>query len=501
MSHALVTTAAYLLLVDLETHHVTPIEGGREEYYGVSWFPGGRDLVLSHSGLNNSDLIDLASYAQSERGWISSASGNTLPFLSAPHQILCTHDHKVICTNTGRNAVTVVDLERPKHYQEQRISSARWDRLGLDQITGDHLNSVFLQDNRLYVLAHGHQGGSRLATLSYPDLDLITIEILENRTGLHNIWITSEGQRISCNSNVGTLIDLDSVGPIWESGAEIFTRGLAATVDYVVIGESRRTGRDLRRSSLGGLWIIDRKSWTTMDYICLGPYGAVHEVRIVDESDEAHHGWIFEGFKALLSRDMRQEVALDRLQASRRVALTARLWSEYDFIYGAPQILEDGSKRASANGLCLALRKQSHPRPMEQLVTFSIDFVFTESPAHLSVVVGYHGAGNDKNMVALLIQPTGDESSLSLWRHDGSGWDWDRGFTGRSGLPLRGTLSVKAQKSRLCIGFSSGMQIEVDQTTLRTDNCASFEFRVGDAGSGVPGRWGQGRAQPGAANP
>lgn len=470
MSHALVTTATYLLLVNLETRRVTPIEAGREEYYGISWFPDGRDLVLSHSGVNNSDLIDIASYAQSERGWISSGGVNTLPFLSTPHQILCAHDNKVICTNTGRNALTVIDLQRSRHYQEQRISSARWDRLGLDQIIGDHLNSVFLQDDRLYVLAHGHQGGSKLATLSYPDLDLITVEALENRTGLHNIWITSDGQRISCNSNVGSLIDLDSARPIWESGAEIFTRGLAATADYLVIGESLRTGRDLRRSSLCGLWIVDRESWTTMDYICLGPYGAVNEVRIVDEPDEAHHGRIFNGFEALLARDMRKDVEVDRLETSRRVSLTASVWSEYDFVYGAPQILEDGSKRATADGLCLALKKQSHPRTTEPLVTFSIDFEFTESPAHLSVVVGYQGAGDDTNMVALLIQPTGDESSLSLWRHDGSGWDLDRGFI-RSGLPLRGTLTVEAQQSRLCMGISSGMKIEVNQTTLGTKHC------------------------------
>ncbi len=470
MSHALVTTAAYLLLVDLETHHVTPIEGGREEYYGVSWFPGGRDLVLSHSGVNNSDLIDLASYAQSERGWISSASGNSLPFLSQPHQILCTHDHKVICTNTGRNAVTVIDLERPGHYQEQRISSARWDRLGLDEPTGDHLNSVFLRDDQLFVLAHGHHGGSKLATLSYPDLSPIAIERLENKTGLHNIWITSEGQRISCNSNVGSLIDLDSGVPLWESGGEIYTRGLAATPDYVVIGESRRTGRDLRRSSLGGLWIIDRKSWITEDYICLGPYGAVNEVRIVDEHDEAHHGRMFEGLEALKTRDMRKDLESNRLQTSARTFEAARVWSQYELIYGAPQTIEDGRKKVPADGLCLALRRQNSAMSSDLVDTFSIDYALIDSPSHLSIVVEYDGAGDDRNMVALLIQPTGHESSLSLWRHDGSSWAWDRGFA-RSGLPLQGALTIEASRSRLGMIFSNGVSIEVEQSTLGTRRC------------------------------
>ncbi|WHX50955.1 hypothetical protein QNH46_10075 [Paenibacillus woosongensis] len=75
-----------------------------------------------------------------------------------------------------------------------------------------------------------------------------------------------QGQKISCDSNKGTLIDLDEKTPLWVSGAPIFTRGLAAHGNYVVVGESQQTGRDLRRSSMSGLWIVDRNQWKTIDH-------------------------------------------------------------------------------------------------------------------------------------------------------------------------------------------------------------------------------------------
>ncbi|CEG56226.1 protein of unknown function [Legionella fallonii LLAP-10] len=71
MQYALVATPKYLLCVDLITKKATPIEIGRGEYYGISWFPNQEQLILSHSALDNSTLIDVASYAQSEVGYIS----------------------------------------------------------------------------------------------------------------------------------------------------------------------------------------------------------------------------------------------------------------------------------------------------------------------------------------------------------------------------------------------------------------------------------------------
>ncbi len=419
MRHAVVTTTGWLLLVDLQTRQVQPLECERAEYYGISWFGDSSALVLSHSGVNNAELLDVTSYAQSERGWLSIAETESRKFLSQPHQLLCAPDGRVITTNTGRNVITVFDFETPNTFQESGISAARWDRLALDpdQTGGDHLNSVFLQHDRLYVLAHGHTKGSKLATLFYPSLDLIQIEALGAKTGLHNIWISHEGQRISCHSENGSLIDLDDSAPLWQSGRAMYTRGLAASANYVLIGESQKTGRDLRHRSLSGLWILDRSNWRAIDYLCLGPYGAVNEVRLLDVADEAHHGQLFCGVQSLLAKDLRTEIRQQRLLSAAATTLANTMWSEYEPVFGSPAILDNGQKKAAPHQLCLVVKKTA----VKTHCAFSYALEST-SGAHVSAILGYDGQGGDTNMVAILLQPEGHAAALSVWRHDGLEW-------------------------------------------------------------------------------
>src|SRR4029077_1505002 len=172
----------------------------RTEYYGISWQPGGKDLFLSHSGLDNESLIDITAYALSETGWISYSKGETGKFLSQPHQIICAPDGRVVCANTGRNCVTVIDPAKPGYFQEARISESRWDRVSPAQDTGDHLNSVFIKGDRLYVAAHRFNKGSCVAEFSYPELTLLNTHSAGNCRGLHNIWVTDEGKMIACHS-------------------------------------------------------------------------------------------------------------------------------------------------------------------------------------------------------------------------------------------------------------------------------------------------------------
>ena len=69
---ALVATPNFILLVDVANRTVTPLESGNGEYYGLSWFPGARDIVTSHSGLDHLQIVSLEDYAKSELGWIAS---------------------------------------------------------------------------------------------------------------------------------------------------------------------------------------------------------------------------------------------------------------------------------------------------------------------------------------------------------------------------------------------------------------------------------------------
>jgi len=465
MKYAIVSTSTYLLLVDLQSRQVQPLEHARPEYYGISWFANTQDLVTSHSGLNNEDLVDISSYAQSEKGWLSSGELSSRPILSAPHQIVCAPDGRVICTNTGRNTITVLDLKQQTIFQEAGLSDARWDRLALDNIPGDHLNSVFLRSDHLYVIAHGHSYGSKLVTFHYPSLELINIEPLGYRRGLHNIWVTADDQRISCDSENGRLIDLDCSIPLWESGVPIYTRGLAASEEYVLIGESQKASRNARYYTSTGLWILDRRTWTSIDYLCLGPYGPVHEVRLLDVPDDAHHGHLFNGIDLLIKKDARRQLSEQRLETASFAFDAKAAWSGYEALFGSPTALPDGAKRAALDQLCLAI-KQNQGEP-------KLAFAYTlehRSGAHVSAVLGYRGNGADRNMVALLLQSTGTSVTLCVWRHDGLEWVCLPDIKIRN-LPCSGTMQLATTEDRATLSINNEEIITLNTDTLGLERC------------------------------
>jgi len=433
--------------------------------------------------LDNADLIDVASYATSEKGWISEGGKMSKRILSQPHQILCAPDRRVICTNTGRNVITVLDLAHSNVFQEAGVTENRWDRLTVDNRIGDHLNSVFLRGNTLYVIAHSHYNGSKIATFSYPELSLMSVENLPGRTGLHNIWITPEGQRISCHSEIGGIIDLAAKQPLWEAGTAIYTRGLAANSEYVLVGESQRGERAHRASSLSALWIIDRRSWRALDYIALGPYGAVHEVRIVDGVDEAHHGAPFEGLARILETNLDSRMKKVRLSAASAAYAAKQLWADYDLVFGAPQTLEDGSKDASPESLCLAvLGTQSS----EVKLDFTYSFKANQF-GHVSAVIGYSGAGGDSNMSAFLLRPDGEMAFLSVWKNDGVQWI-DAPDIAIMNCPLEGRVECEASKDKV--------KLLIDKREIISMSADQLGVRRCDSGLGI--RWLGARVKPAA---
>ncbi|UKS24974.1 TIGR03032 family protein [Paenibacillus sp. HWE-109] len=456
MKYVLVTTTCYLLLVNLEDGQVIPLEGNRQEYYGISWFKGDDRLVLSHSGIQNSKLKDLATYAVSERGWISAGEEKSPFFLSAPHQILCTSDDKIVCTNTGRNVITTIELSKPGYYHECGLSSERWDRLSPDVFSGDHLNSVFIKDDKLYVIAHRFKKGSWLGVFSYPEMQLLNIENLGPRSGLHNIWITDQGQRISCDSERGSLIDLDESTPVWISGSPIYTRGLAAHGNYVVVGESQQTGRDLRHSSISGLWIIDRSTWKAIDHISLGPYGVVHEVRLLDVPDMAHHNIPFAGLGKLLEREsMLKDFSRKSLDVSKMIYENRSIWMNYEMIFGSPLFREDRFLHADLGQLSLIMKLHEDDH-------ISFDFSFLEledlNVRHISAVLDYKGEGDDRQMSLFLIQPCSEsESVLSIWKNEGDSWERLSQFE-YTGLPISGNMKVEENNDEMTI-YINGIKL------------------------------------------
>jgi len=448
--YAVVATVRALMLIELKSKQVTPLDWDKPEYYGISWRPEGNDLILSHSMLDNNALRDVSSYATSEVGILSEGPFTSAPFLSQPHQIALASDHRIICTNTGRNSILVFDPVKPNLMQEVRVSDARWDRLSPDEVPGDHLNSVFEKNGVLYAIAHRHGKGSALAIFSYPDLELISLQSVKNRSGLHNIWVTDEGQRISCHSETGAVIELNTDTILWDSGSPVYTRGLAASADFVLVGESERTRRASRRHSMSGLWLLDRQTWKALDYFCLGSYGAVHEVRLLNLHDDAHHGHTFAGLDALLKRDRRNDMTAQRLNAANRSRQSREKWKSFELIFGSPVLDEIGGQIANAENLCLIVQREHEQLKRELAFSYSLEN--QESDSHLAIVA-YRGNGGDSDMNALVIQRISDtEAEMCSWIHDRQTWTrYAENTVNR--IPLRGDLrfSFDAQGAKLWI--------------------------------------------------
>lgn len=461
--YAIVATVRALLLVELASKTVVPLEWDRPEYYGISWQPGGKDMILTHSLLDNNELVDVPSYATSEIGILSEGDYSSPPFLSQPHQLVYASDGRIICTNTGRNSISVFDRSKPNTMQEARISNSRWDRLSLDAATGDHLNSVFESNGVLYVIAHRHQKGSALATFSYPDLELVNVQPIKDRTGLHNIWVTGDGAKISCHSETGSLIELTENEVLWESGSPIYTRGLAATADFVLVGESERTRRASRRYSTSGLWLLDRKTWRALDYLWLGPYGVVHEVRLLSGKDEAHHGHAFAGLGKLLTRDRRIDFSTGRLDASARAQKSAAMWKHFKLIFGSPTPIDNGGQRSNPDDLSLVICNYSDQTDRSLSFVYSIESLAAES--HVSIAA-YRGKGGDSDMDVLLIQrKSNSEAELSHWIHDGRSWSRVGGES-TPGLPLSGEVFFE-------VG-SEGLKLSINGERISGDSLANF---------------------------
>lgn len=495
---ALVATPRFLLLVDLASRQVSVVESDRQEYYGITWRASGDQLILSHSDLDNESLGDLESYALSEVGWISEGTFRSSPFLSQPHQILCGPDGRIICTNTGRNSVVVIDAARPGHYQESQLHPNRWDRLDRATGTGLHLNSLFLENGKLSVLAHGFEQGSQLIDLSYPSLEPIDSRPIPGFSGMHNYCQTRRGERIACASSRGMLVDPLTLDVHWRSGASGYLRGLAVGEDLILVGESPQVGPNLRSSAVSGLWVIERDSWRAVDYLVLGPFGVVNEVRLLDRVDEAHHGHVFTGLDALRQQNAWREKTEARIFAARQLAEFVAD-GPFEVVLGGPQISSDGWW-SSPTDLCLLLSRAQRPTK----VSLRYDFHDQAEGGQCGVVVGClahdceaNSTLHDTDMDVVVATSGGtDGVTLAHWQHNGTDWRRQKVLAEVSGL--RGSLVVRREDDAIAVDAGSEPQ---EVARMSVDELQHADGRWGIRWQAVPIVPACGDGEPRAENP
>ncbi len=201
--------------------------------------------------------------------------------------------------------------------------------------------------------------------------------------------------------------------------------------------------------------VVDRKNWRSVDHVPLGYFGAVHDVRIIDVPDLAHHGVPLLGVDRLGSESLLARIRSHRLEANEGAYHSRALWGDFEMAMGDAATNGDGWRRARALGLAL-LPVGAYPRQ------WGFDFVLEQMPGgHVDVVMNYEGRGGDTKMEAFILQASRQGSVLSLWHHKGAGWSAAEPVIAR-GLPMSGRCVVTAESGRLTISIDDQLVVDRD---------------------------------------
>ncbi len=294
---------------DGDTERLRRVHASQPEYYGISWNEYG--VVLSHSLDDNLAAWGHEDFRTERRFGVCThyardGGRTTSPrSLLHPHQVECI-GKRVIAANTGRNAIALWDPESGS-FGDVNLVASRWDGL-LPGTISLHLNSVHVQDDLLYSIAHNGNLLSSVWVHRWPSMELHAVFSTTARWA-HNAWHSAElAGLLVCDSKGGNLLSVDYNQTVWSTSTPAtMTRGLAATEDHLIVGLSEFTPRAERNTSKGGFALIDRASLRTAAEYWFEGIGNVHEVRVVSEPDACHaapmsktavFGWIEAGVAA-----------------------------------------------------------------------------------------------------------------------------------------------------------------------------------------------------------
>ena len=293
----------------METMEVHQIEKrNSNSLYGLSWFPNTEQIVYADSVVDPMSLVSESAYRESGLGILRIGEETHDLSLIAPHQILCTNDGNVLLVDTGDNSIILFNPTTRKILKELSITSSRFDRFDPRHGIGDHLNTIHIHADKLYALGHGHHKFSKLATFSYPGLELEEVRVLENRSGLHNLYLNQRNEMVSCNSLASSLVDLNTDKELWfaPSRTHGFLKGLAVSNEFMFVGGSRFSSRESRVQSETTIWVIDPENFKTLAHYNLGEFGPVQDIRIASHEDKAHNASTLKGIYELLYASHKQ---------------------------------------------------------------------------------------------------------------------------------------------------------------------------------------------------
>jgi hypothetical protein len=292
-SRILIVTPLHLFLLDLQSGLLTELRSGDGEYYGLTWR---REAILvGHSRVNNEDLLTNADLQAADRGDVTGHAGDhvlagTPRRLFLAHQIEWVND-RLLVVDTGRERLSAYAGEGAL-MGDVSLGDHDW-ALGPDGNRGHHFNSVHRSGDRVWVVAHNYDHPSEIWELTWPELELVKIHVT-GASWAHNTWDGELGL-VTCDSRFGRMHEVWSGETIWTADEDrVITRGLAVSQEHLFIGRSEYGGRGERLVNTGGLWIVDRKTLTTVERLRFPGIGCVNEIRLIDGPDECHNGEPFD---------------------------------------------------------------------------------------------------------------------------------------------------------------------------------------------------------------
>lgn len=268
----LMTTSRSFLAID-KNNEVTVIHRGAGKYFGIA--------------KDNNNYIYVAARNSSKVGHSSEESGEILIFDSdlkfvksiSPDSFKMSDLHgitfwnkKLICTLTSEDALAIYDEGRWMKWHP--IKNKKIQNNNMKDIRGNdyyHINSVYVADNKLYVLCHNWDEGSFI--LEFDGLYGEPLrKILNMGHGSHDIW--KKDNKVFTLSSTESCVVSESGDRIFLEG---FIRGIAKIKDYYYVGVSPNVRSDDRLSGQIKVQIYN-SHWHPVKDFFIKDEGQVHVI-------------------------------------------------------------------------------------------------------------------------------------------------------------------------------------------------------------------------------
>ncbi|SFM64406.1 hypothetical protein SAMN05421721_11736 [Ectothiorhodospira mobilis] len=276
----IVTTSHSVLEIDPSSLRWRPLRRGEGLYYGLarlglddSWVVAARCRMVSSARPPEQETGRLL--VMSRRGWRRWHWQAPFP-LRDMHEIAMAHGRLwVTCSHDDWVAL--------------RDDHGRWRRWRpLPRSRGKepdvyHLNSLYFEDDRVWVLAHrrgpslllAFDVASALAGRTTPPLERVPLGVQA-----HNVW-RDEGVLHTCSSAEGALVNTRG----WRLETGGFPRGVARLQDGWAVGISQIAERGERDLSTGEVRLYDAR-WREQGRVSLPGEGLVLDVQVQPEAGD-----------------------------------------------------------------------------------------------------------------------------------------------------------------------------------------------------------------------